>query len=193
MNFKDFPFNPDFYLPTLDLYIEHVSDISHPIRDKEQQFKQAGKLLFKIHEDMNHDIRGFHQALDRITAGKIDVELKNPTLKYEDEFRMYHDKVKDFLYDVKQLNDKVKVENLDFGLVYAKSQQHESVRISRFYQLAREIIQKYNEYCEKYAYLDFNELLIKSLEILKKKQHVRRSIQVQTRCLIVGLLVVSPG
>ncbi len=177
VNFKDFPFNPDFYLPTLDLYIEHISDISHPIRDKEQQFKKAGKLLYKIHEDMNHDIRGFHQALERITAGKIDVEEKDPPLKFEDEFKYYHDKVKEFLYNVKQLNDKVKVENLDFLKVYERSQDHESVRISRFYQLAKRIIKKYTSYCERYAYLDFNDLLIKSLEILQKKSGVRQNIQ----------------
>ena len=43
---------------------------------------------------MNNDIRGFYRALERITAGKVDLAAKKPPLKYEDEFRMYHDKVR---------------------------------------------------------------------------------------------------
>ena len=59
VHFKDFPFNPDFYLPTLDIYIEHTSDIGYPIKDKEDQFDKGGKLYYVLHEDMNNDIRGF--------------------------------------------------------------------------------------------------------------------------------------
>ena len=185
VNFKDFPFNPDFYLPTLDIYIEHVSDVGYPIKDKEEQFDKGGKLYYVLHEDMNNDIRGFYRALERITAGKVDLEEKKPPLKYEDEFRMYHDKVRDFLDDVKRLNDKVKVENLDFNKIYQKSQNDESNRISRFYQLARDIIGKYSSYCHKYAYLDFNDLIIKSLEILRKKSDVLRAIQDTFKFILV--------
>lgn len=177
VNFKDFAFSPDFYLPSIDIYIEHKSDISYPIKDKEEQFKKGGKKYYVLHEDMNNDIRGFHKALQRITSGKVEVPEKRPPLKYEDEFRMYHDKVKDFLDDVKRLNDKVKVENLDFHEVYSKSQINESSRISRFFQLAKEIISKYSSYCQEYAYLDFNDLLIQSLEILKKKPDVLSAIR----------------
>ena len=177
VNFKDFPFNPDFYLPTLDIYIEHISDISYPIKDKEEQFERGGKLYYTIHEDMNNDIRGFYHALERITSGKVDLNAKKPPLKYEDEFRMYHDKVKDFLDDVKRLNDKIKVENLDYNEIFKKSQKDECARISRFYQLAWPIIDKYASYCKDYAYLDFNDLIIKSLAILKKKPEILTYIQ----------------
>lgn len=175
VNFKDFPFNPDFYMPTLDIYIEHISDISYPIKDKEEQFNKSGKLYYVLHEDMNNDIRGFYRALERITAGKVDLEEKKPPLKYEDEFRMYHDKVKDFIEDVRRLNDKIKVENLSYEEIFQKSQK-ESSRISRFYQLAWDIIEKYRAYCDAYAYLDFNDLIIKSLDILKKKEEIRNAI-----------------
>ncbi|MEP1095967.1 MAG: ATP-dependent helicase [Cyclobacteriaceae bacterium] len=177
VNFKDFQFNPDFFIPTLDIYIEHTSAIGYPIKDKEEQFNKGGKMYYVLHEDMNHDIRAFHKALERITSGKVDVEEKKPPLKYEDEFRMYHDKVRDFLDDVKRLNEKIKVENLNFKEVFSKSQNDESTRISRFYQLAKVIIDKYASYCHEYAYLDFNDLIIKSLEILKKKPSVLSAIQ----------------
>lgn len=177
VNFKDFPFNPDFYLPTLDIYIEHTSDVGYPIKDKEEQFNKAGKLYYVLHEDMNNDIRGFYRALERITAGKVDLEEKKPPLRYENEFRMYHDKVREFLNDIKRLNDKIKVENLDFDVIYQKSQKDESARISRFYQLAKDIIDKYSSYCHKYAYLDFNDLIIKSLEILNRKPNVLGAIR----------------
>ena len=83
----------------------------------------------------------------------------------------------DFLYDVNRLNDKIKVENRNFDEIYQRSQNGESIRVSRFYQLAGDIIEKYNSYCHRYAYLDFNDLIIKSLEILKKKTSVLSAIQ----------------
>lgn len=184
VNFKDFPFHPDFYLPNLDIYIEHTSDIGYPIKDKEDQFNKGGKLYYVLHEDMNNDIRGFHHALERITAGKIDIQAQLPPLRYEDEFRMYHDKVAEFLNDIKRLNDKIKVENLSFADIYQKSQS-ESKRIARFYQLAADIITRYSTWCREYAYLDFNDLIIRALDILHKKHDIRTMLQQNYQYILV--------
>jgi DNA helicase-4 len=40
---KDFPFRPDFYIPAANLYLEHVSNKSYSMRDKEEQFHKVGR------------------------------------------------------------------------------------------------------------------------------------------------------
>jgi len=49
---KTFPFKPDFYIPDANLFIEHVSDISYPTKDKEAQFKEGNLLYVKTYESM---------------------------------------------------------------------------------------------------------------------------------------------
>ncbi len=51
----DFPFRPDFYIPAANLYIEHVSDKSFPIDDKENQFNKGGIMYVKTHEEDTKD------------------------------------------------------------------------------------------------------------------------------------------
>ncbi|NJM16916.1 MAG: UvrD-helicase domain-containing protein [Bacteroidales bacterium] len=43
VNFADFVFRPDFYVPEANLYIEHNSDKSSPMHNKEKQFKKLRK------------------------------------------------------------------------------------------------------------------------------------------------------
>lgn len=176
VNFKDFTFHPDFYLNTLDIYIEHTGGNGTPIKDKEDQFRIAGKNCYTLYEDQNYDLQAYHEALERIVAGKVDIEAHHPPLKFEDEFRAYQDKVKDFLAHVNEAMDKMKVEDIDFQFIYDKAKL-ESRRISQFYALAEPIITKYQEYCNHYAYFDFNDLVLKSQEILEQQEEVRESIR----------------
>lgn len=71
--------------------------------------------------------------------------------------------------------DKLKVENIDFQTVFDKAKD-ESRRITQFYELAEPIITKYQDYCHHYAYYDFNDLILKSGEILKQKPEFQESI-----------------
>lgn len=173
---KDFAFKPDFYLTTLDIYLEHESERSWPLKDKEEQLKMAGKSYFRIHEDQNYNIREFHAALERIVAGKVDITEPRPPLQFEDEFRSYQDKVKEFLRHVNAAMDRIKVENLDFESIYAKARK-ESRRIAMFYELAEPIISKYQAYCDHYAYFDFNDLVLKSQEVLGIKPGIKENIR----------------
>jgi DNA helicase-4 len=44
VNFSDFEFRPDFHIPQADLFLEHVSNLSHPMGDKEWQFQKGGGI-----------------------------------------------------------------------------------------------------------------------------------------------------
>ena len=43
VNFGDFSFKPDFYIPSADIYVEHISNKSYPSKAKEEQFRNANQ------------------------------------------------------------------------------------------------------------------------------------------------------
>jgi ATP-dependent exoDNAse (exonuclease V) beta subunit len=62
-----------------------------------------------------------------------------------------------------RVNDMIKVENInsDFILEKARKDQHERVR--NFYELTIPILKKYAHYCINKSYLDFNDLISRSI------------------------------
>ncbi len=75
LNVKDFTFKPDFYIEDANLYLEHVSDKSHPMQQKEEQFEK-GKLLFvKTFEKMTEDSALFNHTLDSIIKNRPPFRL----------------------------------------------------------------------------------------------------------------------
>src|SRR5690606_31828143 len=71
VNFSDFNFRPDFFIPEANLYLEHISDKSYPTKGKEQQFNKAGKLLVKTFEHQTKDTALFNLVLDRIVKNRL--------------------------------------------------------------------------------------------------------------------------
>ncbi len=63
VNFKDFDFKPDFYIPQADLYLEHISGKSYKTTNKEEQFVLAGRQCAKTFEAMSQDSTLFNLAL----------------------------------------------------------------------------------------------------------------------------------
>src|SRR5207302_7935678 len=98
INFKDFPFKPDFFIPEADLYLEHISNKSFSTVDKEEQFKIANRNCVKTFEAMTQNTNLFTLALERIVMGRLSetISQKN-SLHFEEEFKSYGDKISDFL------------------------------------------------------------------------------------------------
>ena len=173
INVKDFYFHPDFYIPEANLYIEHVSDKSYSTRQKEEQFEK-GKLLFvKTYEAMTKDSSLFNHTLDRIIKNRLPANYhKEIVLTYKEEFNGYFDDVRDFVGQVMRITDMIKVENIDLKLVAdnAAADQHERVR--SFYELAIPIVKLYNEYCVDKSYLDFNDLISRTIALFKNQSDI---------------------
>ncbi len=168
LNVKDFSFNPDFYIPEADLYIEHVSNKSYAMKNKEEQFQKGKLLLVKTFDEMTKDSALFNHTLDKIVKNRLPANyLKTVTINFKEEFNGYHEDVKDFLQQVIRITDMIKVENLDadFILEKAKKDQHERVR--HFYELAIPIVKKYISYCIDKSYLDFNDLISRSASLFQ--------------------------
>ena len=173
IDFSDFAFRPDFFIPEANLYLEHVSNISFPMKDKEQQFFKANKLLVKTFEEQTKDTAVFNLALERIIKGRLpsDFNLTN-ALSFEEEFRTYHKEIKDFIRLMMGVTDMVKVENFDTADILQKAQKDQHERVRDFYKLAIPIIDQYKKYCTNKSYLDFNDMVIRTISLFKNHSEI---------------------
>ena len=171
---KDFEFKPDFFIPEINTYIEHVSNLSKNTKEKEEQFDLTGHTLFKTYENMTRNINDFYAALERIAFGRFNKKIsENTIIRYEEEFKGYHDKVHIFIQYVISAIDKIKVSNHDFNEIYDKAIKNPHDRVKIFYELLKAIYNDYHDYCTKKSYLDFNDLLIKTVELLKNNTNIK--------------------
>ncbi len=175
--FKKFDCKPDFYIPQANMFLEHVSNVSYPLKNKEEQFEDAGKLYVKIYESMGEDSTLFNLALERIIKGKLSENYEPEfAVSFEEEFKSYHDDINDFASLLLRVNSMIKVENLNYNDILQKGKADQHERISAFYKLAVPLFVKYNNYCMFKSYLDFNDMIIKAVELLKTQHEVRENI-----------------
>jgi DNA helicase IV len=178
VNFKDFEFQPDFYLPEADMYLEHISNLSYDPTDKDAQFKVAGKLCVKTSEKWMQDIGEFNARMDQLVRGRLTDSLKGvPPLHFEQEFRQYHEELKEFRNEVRMAINRVKTEALDFSSITAIGLADRHERVAGFYRLAGPIQEGFERYCVARSYLDFNDILLKLMEVLRDDQTVRTMLQ----------------
>lgn len=186
LNIKDFNFRPDFFIPEANLYIEHVSDVSHPMRDKEEQFEKGGFHLVKTFESMTKDSAYFNHTLDKIVRNRLPSNYHAAAaLTYTEEFAGYHEDVKDFVAQVMRITDMIKVENLDPQEIYVRSQQDQHERIRGFYRLAIPLFLKYREYCINKSFLDFNDLISTSIDLFKNQPDISNKYKSRYQYILV--------
>lgn len=186
LNVKDFSFHPDFYIPDANLYLEHVSNKSFPMKDKEEQFKKGNLLLVKTYESMTTDSALFNHTLDTIIKNRLPADYhKTISVNFKEEFHGYHEDVKDFVYQIMRITDMIKVENIsiDSVLERARTDQHERVR--NFYELAIPIVKKYIHYCTDKSYLDFNDLISRSISLFKNYDDIANMYKNKYRYILV--------
>lgn len=178
VNFKDFEFQPDFYLPEADLYLEHISNLSFDPTDKDIQFKLAGKLCVKTYEKWMQDIGEFNAHMDQLVRGRLHDGLRGvPPLRFEEEFRQYHEELKEFRNEVRMAINRVKTEALDFSKIQAAGMQDKHERVAGFYRLAGPIQDGFEKYCVQRSYLDFNDILLKLMEVLREDHVVLNTLK----------------
>lgn len=186
LNVKDFSFHPDFYIPEADLYIEHISDKSFSTKDKEEQFQKGGLLLVKTFETMTKDSALFNHTLDKIVKNRLPANYhKTVSLNFKEEFNGYHQDVKDFVQQIMRITDMIKVENISIDKVLedARKDQHERVR--NFYELAIPIVKRYIHYCTNKSYLDFNDLISRSISLFQNHSDIANKYKTKYQYVLV--------
>jgi DNA helicase IV len=182
----NFNFKPDFFIPQADLYIEHVSDKSYPMKDKEEQFKVAGKNYAKTSETMMNNTNLFNLAMERIVMGKITEAITEEiSLSYEEEFKNYTVKINEFVKTVMRLQTMIKAEDIEPNGLLTKSNKSEHERVRVFYELAVPIINEYKNYCTNKSYIDFDDLIILTIRLLKDHIEVRDHYQNKFKFVMV--------
>ena len=173
LNVKDFHFQPDFYIPQANLYIEHISDKSFSTKDKEEQFQKGNLLLVKTFDGMTKDSALFNHSLDKIVKNRLPSNYhKTVTLNFKEEFNGYQEDVKDFVQQIMRITDMIKVENIDIELVLENARKDQHERVRHFYELAIPIVKKYIHYCTDKSYLDFNDLISKSTSLFQNHEDI---------------------
>ncbi len=186
VNFKDFNFRPDFFIPEANLYLEHVSDKSYPTKGKEQQFYKANKLLVKTFEHQTKDTALFNLVLERIVKNRLPSNYHFSTaLSFEEEFKFYHKEVGDFLRQIIGVLDMVKVENIPIQTILEKSQRDQHERVRDFYKLIIPIIEQYQSYCTNKSYLDFNDMIIKTISLFKNHNEIANKFRDKFEYILV--------
>lgn len=186
LQISDYKANPDFFIPEANLYIEHVSNRSSPTALKEIDFKEAGKAYFKVFESMTVDINEFHRELEKVISPRIHKDItKLPALKFEEEFSGYHKELDRFVAELTSVIDKIKVEGRDFLEIYQKSQNDPHKRVKDFYILIEPIIKSFSDYCTYHSYLDFNDLIIKTIDLLNNYPDVKNIFQTKYKYILV--------
>lgn len=182
----NFNFKPDFFIPQADLYIEHISDKSYPMKDKEEQFKIAGINYAKTSETMMNNTNLFNLAMERIVMGKLtDGITEEISLSYEEEFKNYTVKINEFLKTVMRLQTMIKAEDIESSGLLTKSNKSEHERVRVFYELAVPIINEYKNYCTNKSYIDFDDLIILTIKLLKNHTEVREHYQSKYKFVMV--------
>lgn len=186
LQISNYQMNPDFYIPEANLYLEHVSNISSPMALKEIDFQEAGKAYFKTYESMTTDINEFHKELEKIIIPRIHKDIsKLPALKFEEEFSGYHKELDRFITELTSVIDKIKVEGKNFQDIIMRSQKDPHKRVKEFYLLIEPIIKSYSNYCTYHSYLDYNDLIIKTIDLLNNYPDVKNFFQKKYKYILV--------
>jgi DNA helicase-4 len=179
-------FHPDFFIPSANIYLEHVSNLSYPTFWKEMELKKAGITCVKTFDKATHNSAVFNQMLNKVIKGRISSDLSSATvLHYHEEFGGFKKELNKFFRSVLDVKGAIKNSNKsieDIAKAAAKS-KHERVRL--FYQVALPIIKGYYEYCVNKSYLDFDGLIEYSLKLFKEHEIIRNRYQDQYKYVMV--------
>ena len=186
LNIKDFAFHPDFYIPAAELYLEHVSDKSYPMYDKEKQFHKGKLLLVKTFEPMANDSALFHDTLDKIVKNRLPADYSRTiSVSFNEAFYGYHEEVRAFVQLILRITNMMKVENTEPDTLLEKAKKDPHERIRHFYELAIPLVKKYMHYCVDKSYLDFNDLISRSASLFHHHTDVARRYRNRFRYILV--------
>jgi pcrA helicase len=184
---KDFYFHPDFYIPQADIYLEHISDKSVAVAEKDEQYKKANKTLFKTYEDIHaKDSTLFNEVLDTIVKNRLPANYQSQTaLSFEEELNTYHKEVNDFLAQVLRMIKMIKTEDLSPERVLKKALEDPHQRVTDFYKLLIPLMEKYQAYCVNKSYLDFEDMIINTISLFDHRAEIREKFQHQYKYILV--------
>lgn len=179
-------FRPDFFIPSANMYLEHVSDLSHPTFWKELELKKGGIPCFKTFDRAAHNTRVFNKMLEDVIKGRITKELTPATsLSFSIEFDGYKKELDKFFRTLLDVKDAIRTSNKTIEDIEKEASESKYERVRLFYKLALPIIKGYYDYCTNRSFLDFDGLIEYSLKLFKEYPSVRERYQNKFRHVMV--------
>lgn len=113
------------------------------------------------------------QELEKIIKDRLPANYNfNIALSFEEEFDSYHKEIKDFLRQVIRVTDIIKAENIATSEILAGAQQDQHQRVRDFYALAIPVIEQYQSYGINKSYLDFNDMITRTISLFKNHKEI---------------------
>lgn len=179
-------FHPDFFIPQANVYLEHISNKSHPSFWKEGKMKIAGNTCIKTYDDATHNSAIFNKILDRVIKGRISDDLSSATvLHYDEEFSNFRKEIRKFFREVNEVRNKIVNSEKPIEQIISEASESDFERVRMFYELAIPIINEFNNYCTNKSYLDFDGLLTKSIQLLEEFPNIRERYQDRFKYILV--------
>ncbi len=174
VKFSNVEFRPDFYIPAANIYLEHLSHKSAPIAGKEKEFSLGGRTLVRTYEEMTRDSALFNLSLSRIIKDRLPAQYDvSVALRYEEEMRGRHKEVRDFLRQVIRVLEMCQADDIRLETIAELLQDEQHERVKLFYDCALPLIESYRKYCIEKSYLDFNQLISKSIDLLRNHRDIQ--------------------
>ena len=67
---------PSTFIKEANLYLEHVSNLSYSLKDKQKAMKESGKKYEEIHEIDMEDTNHFNKKMDSLITSHLDRDFK---------------------------------------------------------------------------------------------------------------------
>lgn len=157
---------PDFYLPASELYLEHTSDLSSQEAQKRVVYHWAGMRCVYTTEEMMRDHRVIDRYLDETLRDRLNAHFEPVQISMDQEFKPYPRELKDLLRLMETTFDKIKSFGLTVEEMRARTQNEPHDRTRSFYELALPLFEETERQMKDHSYLDFNDLLIYTLQRL---------------------------
>lgn len=171
-------FHPDFFIPSANIYLEHVSDLSYPTLWKELELKKGGVSCIKTFDRSAHSTKLFNKMLEDVIKGRITKELlPASSLNFSVQFEGYKKELNKFFRTLLDVKGSIRTSNKTIEEIEKEASESEHERVRLFYKLAIPVIKGYYKYCTNRSFLDFDGLIEYSLKLFKEHSSVRERYQ----------------
>jgi DNA helicase-4 len=171
-------FHPDFFIPSANMYLEHVSNLSYPTLWKEMELKKGGVSCYKTFDKSTHDTKVFNKMLEDVIKGRISKDiLPKTSLNFSVQFKGYKKELEKFFRTLLDVKGVINTSNRSIDKIEESASKSEHERVRLFYKVATPIIKGYYDYCTNRSFLDFDGLIEYSLKLFKENPSIRERYQ----------------
>lgn len=185
-------FRADFYLPDQDAYLEVWEFAGR--KQKEQQarlakYRARGARLIEVERDQLLDFPALEKrlvkALPEVFPQGETVSRAGDLDSLESAGSGYPEATKSFLSLIEEVLDKMKNHSVDPAGLAERARREKHARTRSFYSLFLRIYEQYQKNLSSESALDFNELILQTVELFRRNPDLRDSYRARWKYILV--------